>query len=108
MLGCSWIMYFLLHGMPEVIICDRDTKFVTKFWTELFSILGIGLRFSTAFQPQTNEQYEVTIQALKDFLEPYMEYRQSTLVDQLPLAKFAANNAVNVKCKVYSILFELR
>ena len=34
---------FWLHGMPEEIISDRDPKFVSKFWTELFFILGTGL-----------------------------------------------------------------
>ena len=34
---------FLLHGMPEFIISYQDPKFVSKFWTELFSILGVGM-----------------------------------------------------------------
>ena len=30
------------------------------------------------------------------FLQPYVEHRPSTWVDQLPLAKFVVNNTVNV------------
>ena len=69
---------FRLHGMPEVIISDRDPRFVSKFWEELFSILGTDLRFSTAFHPQTDGQSEVTIRVLENFLRPYVEHRPST------------------------------
>ena len=58
--------------------------------------MGTDLRFSTAFHPQTDGQSEVTIRVLENFLRPYVEHRPSTWVDQLPLAEFAANNAVNV------------
>ena len=87
---------FRLHGMPEVIISDRDPRFVSKFWGEMFSLLGTDLRFSTAFHPETDGQSEVTIRVLENFLRPYVEHRPSTWTAQLPLAEFAANNAVNV------------
>ena len=87
---------FQLHGMPEVIISDRDPRFVSKFWEELFSLLGNDLRFSTAFHPQTDGQSEVTIWVLDNFLQPYVEHRPSSWVNQLPLAEFAMNNAINV------------
>ena len=40
---------FRHHGLPEVIISDRDPRFTSKFWTTLFELLGTDLRFSTAF-----------------------------------------------------------
>ena len=87
---------FRLHGIPQVIISDRDPRFVRKFWDELFSLLGMDLRFSTAFHPQTDGQSEVAIRVLENFLWLYVEHRPCTWVDQLPLAEFAANNAINV------------
>ena len=82
--------------MLEVIISDRDPRFVSKFWEELFSLLGTDIRFSTAFHPQTDGQSEVTTNVLENFLRLYVEHRPSTWVSQLPLADFAANNTVNV------------
>ena len=45
---------FRHHGLPSVIISDRDTRFTSRFWTTLFNLLGTDLRFSTAFHPQTD------------------------------------------------------
>ena len=59
---------FRLHGLPEVIISDRDPRFTSKFWTSLFDLLGTDLRFSTAFHPQIDRQSERMIQTLENAL----------------------------------------
>ena len=64
---------FRFHGTPKVIISDRDPRFTSKFWTQLLKLLGMDLRFSTAFHPQTDGQSEVTICVLENFLQPYVE-----------------------------------
>jgi hypothetical protein len=87
---------FKLHGLPEVIISDRDPRFTSRFWRSLFELLGTDLRFSTAFHPQTDGQSERTIQTLENFLRPYVERNPTSWSQQLPLAEFAANNAENV------------
>jgi hypothetical protein len=43
-----------LHGMPKSITCDRDPRFVARFWTELHRMLGTSINFSTAFHPETD------------------------------------------------------
>ncbi|MBW0503820.1 hypothetical protein O181_043535 [Austropuccinia psidii MF-1] len=35
-------------GVPRMIISDRDPKFTSEFWTDLYDILGTKLEFSTA------------------------------------------------------------
>ena len=87
---------FKLHGLPEVIVSDRDPRFTSKFWRTLFDLLGTDLRFSTAFHPQTDGQSERAIQTLENFLRPYVERHPAEWSKQLALAEFAANNAVNV------------
>ena len=84
------------HGLPEVIISDRDLRFTSHFWKELFRKVGTGLRFGTAFHPQTDGHSEVTIRVLENFLRPYVERRPHTWVQQLPLEEFVASNAVSI------------
>ncbi|GKU88816.1 hypothetical protein SLEP1_g3034 [Rubroshorea leprosula] len=57
-----------LHGVPVSIVSDRDTRFLSHFWTSLQQALGTQLNSSTAFHPQTDGQFERTIQILEDML----------------------------------------
>ena len=41
------------HGIPRYIYNYRGTQFTSKFWKELWKLFGTGLRYSTAFRPQT-------------------------------------------------------
>ena len=46
---------FRLHGIPKMVISDRDVKFTSKFWKELFVGLDTNVNFNTSYHPQTNE-----------------------------------------------------
>jgi hypothetical protein len=45
---------YKLHGLPERIVSDRDSYFTRTFWDELHKLIGVDLRLSTAFHPQTD------------------------------------------------------
>jgi len=47
-----------LHGLPESIISDKGAQFAANLMRELNQILGIEMRLSTAFHPQTDGQTE--------------------------------------------------
>ena len=34
---------FRHHGLPSVIVSDRDTRFTSKFWQTLFKLLGTDI-----------------------------------------------------------------
>ncbi|KZV20037.1 DNA/RNA polymerase superfamily protein [Dorcoceras hygrometricum] len=57
-----------LHGVPVSIVSDRDPRFNSRFWKSLQTALGTRLAMSTAYHPQTDGQYERTIQTLEDML----------------------------------------
>ena len=44
-----------LHGVPKLIISDRGTQFVARFWEQLQEALGTKLIRSSAYYPQTDE-----------------------------------------------------
>jgi hypothetical protein len=83
-----------LHGLPEEIISDRDTKFTSKFWSSLMTLLSITQRLSTAFHPETDGQTERVNQSLEQYLRMFCNYSQDNWVELLPLAEFAYNNSV--------------
>ncbi|GKG48505.1 reverse transcriptase domain-containing protein, partial [Tanacetum coccineum] len=57
-----------IHGVPVLIISDRDSHFTSRFWRSLQEALGTDLDMSTAYHPQTDSQSERTIQTLEDML----------------------------------------
>ena len=57
-----------LNELPRSIISDKDSKFVGYFWRTLWKKMGIELRFSSTFNPQTNGQTEVMNRSLSILL----------------------------------------
>jgi hypothetical protein len=58
-----------LHGVPKMIISDRGSQFVARFWEQLHVSLRTHLIHSSAYHPQTNGQTERVNQILEDMLK---------------------------------------
>ena len=43
------------HGLPDFIITDWGSLFMSKFWSSLCYFLSIKKKLSMAFYPQTND-----------------------------------------------------
>ena len=50
---------YRLHGTPSHILSDRGPQFVSRFWRSLSARLGVVLKHSSAFHPETDGQTEV-------------------------------------------------
>ena len=87
---------FRYHGLPKVIISDRDVKFTSKFWEALFKQLGTKLAMSTAFHLQTDGQTEQMNRTMKEMLRAYTNYKQNDWDELLPAVEFAYNNSKNI------------
>ena len=86
---------FAVHGMPEAIISDRDTRFTSAFWTELMALLGVKHKLSTAFHPQTDGQTERVNRVLEEYLRHFVNPSHDDWDGLLPLAEFAYNNSLH-------------
>jgi hypothetical protein len=84
---------FRNHGLPKVIVSDRDPKFTSKFWQSVFKHLGTKTAMSTAFHPQTDGQTERMNRTLEEMLRIYTSYKQDNWDEYLPAAEFAYNNS---------------
>jgi hypothetical protein len=86
---------YALHGTPDNIVSDRGTQFVSEFWRHLSERLGIRLKHSSAFHPETDGQTERVNAGVEQYLRAFMNFHQDDWVDWLPLAEFASNNVVS-------------
>ena len=67
---------FRIYGPPDTIVSDRGPQFISAFWDEFTRILGIKLKLSTAYHPQTDGQTEIVNQYLDQRLRPFVNYFQ--------------------------------
>ncbi|GJZ73229.1 putative reverse transcriptase domain-containing protein [Tanacetum coccineum] len=92
------------HGIPVLIICDRDPRFASNFWRLLQKALGTNLDMSTAYHAQTDGQSERTIQTLEDMLHAcaidfekgWVEVRQVQLTS-LELVQETTEKIIQIK-----------
>ena len=86
---------FTLHGLSESIVSDRDPRFTSAFFKEVFAILGLGVKrqMSTANHPQTGGQTERMNRVVEDILRAFVNHCQTNWDELLPLCQFAINNS---------------
>jgi hypothetical protein len=49
-----------LHGVPNVIVSDRDQKLTSNFWKGLFKRFGTNINLSTMYHPESDGKIERT------------------------------------------------
>ena len=98
---------FRLHGIPKLIISDRDPKFTRNLWKYLFRGLNTTLNFSTSFHLQTDGQTERVNHILEDMLRMYVREQPGKWEDYLHLVEFAYNNhyQASTKYNPFEILY---
>jgi hypothetical protein len=84
-----------LHGLPSSIISDRDSKFTSKFWSEVHRILGVKLLMSTSFHPQTDGVSERVNRTTTQILRSTVHPDQKDWRLRLPMTEFAINSSIN-------------
>ena len=83
------------HGLPSSVISDRGSIFTSHFMGELYKILEIKRKMSTAFHPQTDGQTERLNCEINTYLRIYVSDRQQDWVKWIKIAQFVWNNTVS-------------
>ena len=97
-----------LHGVPVSIVSDRDPRFTVHFWKSFQKAMGTRLTMSTTFHPQTDGQFERTIQVLEDMLRACVRDHKGRWEEHLPLVEFSYNNSyqASIQMTLYKALYE--
>ena len=86
-------MVFKHHGLPRNIVSDRGVKFTSSFWTSLCTQVGIQLKMSTAYHPETDGQTERLNMVIVDMIRHYISPIHDDWDEHLTAVEFAVNNA---------------
>ena len=76
---------FAYHGLSKSIFSDRDPRFTSAFFKEVFSLLGVILNISTANHPQTDGLTERVNRIVEDTLRSFVNHRQTNWDELLDL-----------------------
>ena len=79
------------HGLPSVIVSDRDPRVVSELW-ELFCK---RFQIKRAWHPQTDKQTERVHRKIEQVLRTYIQSDESGWEDLLPAAELAYNCTVH-------------
>jgi hypothetical protein len=101
---------FKLHGLPKVIVSDRDRIFTSKLWQELFSALKVDLHFSTAYHPESDGQTERVNQCLEQYLRTMAFQEPKKWSTWLTTAEWWYNSSYHtaIKTSPFEALYEYK
>ena len=88
------------HGLPQSIVSDRRSQFISDFWRFLCKKLGVKAQLSTAWHPETDGQTEQINGVMEQYLRTFVNYLQDDWLEWLLLAEFVGNNTESETTKV--------
>jgi hypothetical protein len=82
-----------LHGILSDIVSDRN-RCVHGFWVEVYNLLDLHRRMSTAYHPETDGQTERVIQTLQWYIYAFSNFEQDNWSEIFPTAEYTYSNSV--------------
>jgi hypothetical protein len=78
---------FRLHGLPKTIVSDRDSRFMSTFWQELFRLVRMTLTPRTSYHPQRDRQTKIVNKWVEGYLRNYVARQHKAWVRWLNLGE---------------------
>jgi len=81
-----------LRGSPLKVVCDNDTRF-NDWFKQLLKLFGTKVATTTAYNPQSDGQSEVTNKLVETLLTAYVNAEQTDWDQWLYLIEYAINDS---------------
>ncbi|EFA86305.1 hypothetical protein PPL_00094 [Heterostelium album PN500] len=91
---------FSLIGLPLSIVSDRDTRFTSEVWLELFKKVGSKLRMSVPRHSQSDGQSERTNRRIRSMLRKLSLEFKDKWDEEIKNIQFATNSTYNSTFKL--------
>jgi hypothetical protein len=85
----------LIHGVPEEVLTDQGSNFLSKTMDSFYSQLGVKRKMTTAYRPCCDGLVERFNRTLADMLASYLLTGRNNWDDYLSHAIFAYNTSVH-------------
>jgi len=85
-------MVYKLHGLPQQIISDRDSKFMSNWYKAFMGKLGVKNTPSSVYHPQTDGQTENVNKFIKFYLRLFCSKCPNDWPTFLPVIEFCLNS----------------
>lgn len=93
------------HDMADLIITNKNSLYITKFWSLICYFFDIKQRLLTAFHFQIEGQTKQQNSTIKAYLRAFINFQKNDQAILLLMADYVYNNAKNTN--IDHILFEL-
>ena len=84
---------YKLYGLLNYIVSDWDSLFTSTFWKRLHNLIGIKLKLSSAYYPQTNGSTERMNRTITQMLRQCISPKQKDWIYKLLMIEYAINTA---------------
>lgn len=90
----------LKHGVPQKILTDRGTNFMSDFMIDFYELLDIKKLTTSSYHPQTNALTERFNRTLASMLTPFVNENKDNWDDLLPYILFSYNTSTQESTKL--------
>jgi hypothetical protein len=89
-----------IHGIPKIMVSDKDPIFTGHFWTELFSYLGNQLAHNSSYHPQSDGQTKIVNKFMEGYLCCFVYDKRTQWFKWLSLAEWWYNTSFHTATKM--------
>ena len=99
--------FVCLHGIPQSLVTDCGTEFLSKIFKEVCRLLKIRQTSTTPYHPQSNGSLERSHRTLGEYLRNFVEKDQLNWDTKVPYAMFCHNSTIHsaTKFQPYQLVY---